>query len=78
MHVDGTTRPQTVNAALQPRYHGLLKRLGEARGVEIVLNTSLNVKGEPIACTPQDALRCFFSAGLDAMVIEGFWIEKRG
>jgi carbamoyltransferase len=77
IHVDGTTRPQTVSPRIQPRYHGVLARLGRSRGAEIVLNTSLNVKGEPIACTPQDALRCFFSSGIDALAIEGFWVEKR-
>jgi carbamoyltransferase len=76
VHVDGTTRPQTVSAAAHPRFHGLLRRLGAQTGLEIVLNTSLNVKGEPIACTPMDALRCFYSSGIDALAIEGFWIEK--
>ena len=42
-----------------------------------MLNTSLNVKGEPMACMPMDALRCFFSSGIDALAIEGFWVEKR-
>jgi len=77
VHVDGTTRPQTVSARVQPRYHRLLARLGEQHGDAVVLNTSLNVKGEPIACTPADALRCFYSSGIDALAIEGFWVEKR-
>ena len=51
-------------------------RLGEKQGDAVVLNTSLNVKGEPIACTPNDALRCFYSSGIDALAIEGFWVEK--
>jgi carbamoyltransferase len=76
VHVDGTTRPQAVDEATQPRYHRLLERVGERRGLEIVLNTSLNVKGEPIACTPMDALRCFYSSGIDGLAIEGFWVEK--
>jgi carbamoyltransferase len=76
IHVDATTRPQTVSARLQPRYHQLLSLVERAKGVGIVLNTSLNVKGEPIACAPMDALRCFFSSGIDAMAIEGFWVEK--
>jgi carbamoyltransferase len=76
IHVDGTTRPQTVSAAANPRYHRLLRRIGAQTGLEVVLNTSLNVKGEPIACTPMDALRCFYSSGIDALAIEGFWIEK--
>ena len=77
VHVDGTTRPQVVSASVQPRYHRLLRRLGTRTGREVVLNTSLNVKGEPIACTPMDALRCFYSSGIDALAMEGFWIEKR-
>ena len=77
VHVDGTTRPQTVSPSASPRYHALLRGLGARTGREVALNTSLNVKGEPIACTPMDALRCFYTSGIDAMAIEGFWIEKR-
>jgi carbamoyltransferase len=76
VHIDGTTRPQTVAAAAQPRYHRLLEAIGRKKDTAVVLNTSLNVKGEPIACTPMDAIRCFFSCGLDALAIEGFWVEK--
>ena len=76
IHVDGSTRPQTVNRQIEPYYYRLIKSVGEKTGVEAVLNTSLNVNGEPIACTPMDALRCFFSTGIDALAIEGFWVEK--
>jgi carbamoyltransferase len=76
IHVDGTTRPQVVAAAVQPRYHRLLELLQRRVGTAVVLNTSLNVKGEPLACTPTDALRCFYSSGLDAMAMDDFWIEK--
>jgi len=76
VHVDGTTRPQVVPASAG-RYHRLLRGLGRRTGREVVLNTSLNVKGEPIACTPMDALRCFYTSGIDALAIEGFWIEKK-
>ena len=76
VHVDGTTRPQIVDREIQPRYHRFLELLGQRTGLEVALNTSLNVKGEPIACTPTDALRCFFSSGLDALAIEDFWLEK--
>jgi carbamoyltransferase len=76
IHVDGTTRPQTVTARVQPRFRRVIDRLEQERGVGAVLNTSLNVKGEPIACTPMDALRCFYSSGLDALALEDFWIEK--
>lgn len=76
IHVDGTTRPQAVGAASQPRFLEVIERVGRATGHEVLLNTSLNVKGEPIACTPLDALRCLYSSGLDALAIEGFWVEK--
>ncbi len=76
IHVDGTTRPQQVEERTQPRFFRLIERVGRSSGRGVVLNTSLNVKGEPIACTPQDALRCLFSSGLDALAIEGFWVSK--
>jgi carbamoyltransferase len=76
VHVDGSMRPQTVTASSQPRYHGVIERMGKARGIPVILNTSLNVKGEPIACAPMDALRCFFSSGIDALALQGFWVEK--
>jgi carbamoyltransferase len=76
VHVDGTTRPQVVGARSHPRFLRLIERVGKATGRGVVMNTSLNVKGEPIACTPQDALRCLFSSGLDALAIEGFWVAK--
>jgi carbamoyltransferase len=76
VHVDGTTRPQQVEQRTHPRFFRLIERVGRASGRGVVLNTSLNVKGEPIACTPLDALRCLFSSGLDALAIEGFWVGK--
>lgn len=76
VHVDGSIRPQTVRRQVDQRYHRLIESVGKKTGVETVLNTSFNVKGEPIVCTPSDALRCFFSTGLDALAIEGFWVEK--
>jgi carbamoyltransferase len=76
VHVDGSMRPQTVTSSSQPRYHAVIERVGKAKGIPIILNTSLNVKGEPIACAPMDALRCFFSSGIDALALQGFWVEK--
>jgi len=78
LHVDGTTRPQSVTEASQPRYFRLIEAVGRHRGTPVVLNTSLNVKGEPIACTPMDALRCFFSSGIDVIALGDFWVEKPG
>lgn len=75
-HVDGTARPQIVKKSTNPKYYQLIKHLGTITGESVVLNTSLNVKGEPIACTPEDALRCFYSSGADALAIGDFWLEK--
>lgn len=68
-HVDGSARPQTVSRALQPLYHELLTAFGRTTGVPVLLNTSFNVQGEPIVCTPQDAVACFVATGLDALAI---------
>jgi carbamoyltransferase len=76
IHVDGSTRPQTVNARTHPSYAKTLAAFAERSGVPVVLNTSLNVKGEPMACTPMDALRCFFSSGIDAIALEDLWLSK--
>jgi carbamoyltransferase len=76
VHVDGTTRPQTVSARDLPRYHRLLKAVGDQTGAPILLNTSFNIRGEPIVCTPSDAIRTFYSTGLSALVVEDFLITK--
>jgi len=68
-HVDGTARVQTVERAADPRFHGLLTEFGTITGYPVLLNTSFNLKGEPIVCTPADALMCFVRSGLDALVI---------
>jgi len=78
VHVDGTLRPQTVRREVNPLYHSLLEGFGRITGEPAVLNTSFNVKGEPIVCHPRDAIRCFFDTGLDALVIGGFVLEKPG
>lgn len=76
IHVDGSARPQTVLKSTNPKYHEIIKKVGKLTGVECVLNTSLNVKGEPIARTPEDALRCFYSTGIDFLALGPFWLEK--
>ena len=78
VHVDGTLRPQTVRRDVHPLFHALLESFGRRTGVPAVVNTSFNIKGEPIVCHPRDALRCFFDTGLDALVIGGFVVEKPG
>ena len=76
VHEDGTLRPQTVEADANPRYHSLIRQFGELSGEPIVLNTSFNVMGEPIVRTPRDALRCFFSNGLDTLYLGNYRIRK--
>ncbi|MDB5817451.1 MAG: carbamoyltransferase, partial [Rhizobacter sp.] len=76
-HTDTTARVQTVTADSNPRYHALLKAFGALTGVPVLVNTSFNVRGEPIVCTPQDAVHAFYSTPLDALVIGSFVLEKR-
>jgi carbamoyltransferase len=76
VHVDGTMRVQTVSAKTNPRYHAMLKAFERRTGVPVVLNTSFNVKGEAMICTPRDAFRTFWSTGIDALAIGSFIIEK--
>jgi carbamoyltransferase len=75
-HVDGSARIQTVRKDTNPRYHELLSEFGRLSGVPVLLNTSFNIMGEPIVESPVDALRCFFTTGLDVLVINDFIIEK--
>lgn len=76
-HIDGTTRPQTVYHAFTPVYWRLLKRFGEATGFDCLLNTSFNLKGEPIVNSPEDALDTFARSGLDTLVLENFIVRKQ-
>jgi carbamoyltransferase len=69
---------QTVSADTNPRFHALLRAFGELTGVPVLVNTSFNVCGEPIVCTPKDALDAFFSTPLDALVIGPFVVQKDG
>ena len=68
-HVDGSARVQTVNAAVNPRFHALLEAFGRLTGVPVLVNTSFNVRGEPIVCTPTDAYRCFMATAMDYLVM---------
>jgi len=78
VHVDGTLRPQTVTRAANALYHDLIRHFGELTGEYLVLNTSFNIKGEPIACNPREAIRCFYDTGIDALVIGNFLLSKVG
>lgn len=75
-HIDGSSRIQTVNQAQNPKIYKVLQEFEKIKGVPILLNTSFNDKDEPIVCTPRDALRCFSSTGLDALVMGNFLVRK--
>jgi carbamoyltransferase len=76
-HVDGTARLQTVHQETNPRFYRLLKEFEKLSGVPVLLNTSFNVMGEPIVESPKDALRCFFTTGLDYLVLGNYIISKK-
>lgn len=75
-HVNGTSRIQTVKRDDNPRYHDLIKRFGEVTGTPVVLNTSFNVKGEPIVRSPENAYDCFSGTGIDFMAIGNFLVKE--
>ncbi len=75
-HVDGSARLQTVRKETHALYHSVISRLGDKTGVPVVLNTSFNIQGEPVVESPKDAIRCFFSTGLDVLVIGNFVVHK--
>lgn len=76
VHRDGTARAQVVTERANPRYHRLLKELEERTGVGVVLNTSLNRRGEPMVCSPEDALDMFFGSDLEYLIIEDLLVQK--
>lgn len=77
VHVDGTVRPQVVDRVEQPAYHRLLEAMGSRVGVEAVLNTSFNLRGEPMVCSARDALRTWVSSGMDAVALGDVLLRKR-
>lgn len=76
VHVDGTARPQLVKKEINTRYWKLIKEFGNLTGESIILNTSFNIKGEPIVCTPEDAINCFLNTGIEALAIGDFLVRK--
>jgi carbamoyltransferase len=76
-HVDGTARLQTVDPKINPRYHELLTKFGQITGIPVLLNTSFNIAGEPIVESPHDAIRCFFSTGLDQLILGDYLVKKK-
>ena len=75
-HVDYSARIQTVSKEANPRYHKLLAEFYRITGCPLVVNTSFNVRGEPIVCTPEDAYRCFMRTEIDFLVIGNFFLSK--
>ncbi len=75
-HVDYSARVQTVHAATAPRFHALLRRFEERTGCPVLVNTSFNVRGEPIVCSAEDAWRCFMRTEMDYLVLENCILKK--
>jgi carbamoyltransferase len=75
-HIDYSARIQTVHRETNPRYHALLTAFAERTGCPVLVNTSFNVRGEPIVCTPRDAYRCFMRTEMDYLVLGSYIIEK--
>jgi carbamoyltransferase len=77
VHFDGSARIQTVDRATNEPFWKVIEAFGRRTGVPVVLNTSFNVRGEPIVCTPQDAIRCFLSTDIDLLALENFVVSKK-
>ncbi len=75
-HVNNSARVQTVNKSTNPLYYDLIKEFFKITKTPLLINTSFNIRGEPIVCTPEDAYRCFMGTNLDILVLENFIIEK--
>ena len=75
-HVDYSARIQTVHAETNPRFHALLTRFKARTGCPVLVNTSFNVRGEPIVCTPEDAFRCFMGSDIEALVVGNCFLRK--
>ncbi len=75
-HVDYSARVQTVHADTNPRYHALIDKFNELTGCPILVNTSFNVRGEPIICSPEDAFHCFMGTEMDMLVVGNFVLRK--
>jgi carbamoyltransferase len=76
VHEDGTARAQVVDQASNPRYYALLEAMEQRTGNGVLLNTSLNRRGEPMICSPTDALNMFFGSDLEYLVLEDWLVTK--
>jgi carbamoyltransferase len=77
-HVDGSARVQTVDPEANPRFAALLEEFYRRTGCPILLNTSFNMRGEPIVCAPGDAIMCFVRSKIDLLVLEDFILDRSG
>ncbi|MGL5508408.1 MAG: carbamoyltransferase C-terminal domain-containing protein, partial [Microcoleaceae cyanobacterium] len=75
-HVDYSARIQTIHPETNPRYYALVKAFDQRTGCPVIVNTSFNVRGEPIVSTPEDAYRCFMRTEMDYLVVENFLMAK--
>ena len=76
-HVDFSARIQTVHADTNPQFHAVISKFKQKTGCPIVVNTSFNIRGEPIVCTPTDAYKCFMGTELDVLAIGNFLLHKK-
>lgn len=76
-HVDFSARIQTVNREVNPKYYDIIKAFEDLTGYGVIINTSFNVRGEPIVCTPEDAYRCFMRTEMDYLVLGSYLLDKR-
>jgi carbamoyltransferase len=75
-HIDGTARVQTVSKNVNPKFYNLINAFYQITDIPVLLNTSFNLSGEPIVTSPADAIRTFYTCGLDVLVIGDYVIEK--
>jgi carbamoyltransferase len=75
-HVDYSARVQTVDRAVNPLFHALISRFDRATGCPVLINTSFNIRGEPVVCSPDDAYRCFLTTNMDVLVVGSYVMER--
>ena len=76
VHIDNTVRVQSVSERTNKNFYNLISEFGKITGYYVVLNTSFNIKGEPIVASPDDAINCFLKTGIDVLVLGSYIIEK--
>jgi carbamoyltransferase len=76
-HVDYSSRIQTVDKNINAKFYNLIHSFKKLTGFPILVNTSFNIRGEPIVCNPEDAYKCFMSSEIDILVIENFYFDKK-